>query len=643
MMKFILSLVLFAAQLCGPAYAVERTISADVIEGQDTVKNLLGSKGHFEKNANGVSGFDDTSSATPVDLTGGSPAVVTCARTTSAPLSGVGSLLLTHTAADGRGEGCALAFTIDTKMKYSVLQVQFDYAIPSGTYADDELDVWIYDVTNAALIQPAPYHIKNHGIASGQSMALEFQATSGTSYRIGFYSSSSNTTAYTMSIDDIKISKSAKLYGSPVTDWVSYTPVITGLGTVTGASVKSRRVGDSLEVTGSWTNGTVTAAEVTMTLGFGGVSGNVTIDINKVSLLNVIGILTTQKASTTIFGAYATAPLAGATNYVVFNQQNSTTNPVQAAGTNGDVLSANSAVTTVNFKVPITGWSSSVIMSNDANVSVIASSVYKNGTQALTSGDQKITSFTVDRDATGVWDATNSRWLIRTPGSYRFSAATLAGAFVNPSIKVNGTTQYYGASDASTSVRNMASVMIPELVAGDYVEMFGWVGGSVTLSAGRGSTYFTVEKINGPAQIAASETVAARYYGCTATITGSFSDVTWLTKENDSNGILTTTTVTIPISGRYKFSGQLYVGGTNALNGTINTQLYKNGATTVAQTELRNGGAITTAQTVPFIYDDIQAIAGDTFKIQVASSATSPVISASNVMNFIQVRRVGAY
>ena len=53
MSKVFLSLLFFIAQVCSPAYAVERILSADIIEGQNTVKNLLGSKGHFEKKQGG--------------------------------------------------------------------------------------------------------------------------------------------------------------------------------------------------------------------------------------------------------------------------------------------------------------------------------------------------------------------------------------------------------------------------------------------------------------------------------------------------------------------------------------------------------------------------------------------------------------
>jgi hypothetical protein len=61
-----------------------------------------------------------------------------------------------------------------------------------------------------------------------------------------------------------------------ITPWVAYTPTFTAFGTVTNIAFYSRRVGDSLEVRGTGTSGTMTGAEARMSLGFNGTDGNVT-------------------------------------------------------------------------------------------------------------------------------------------------------------------------------------------------------------------------------------------------------------------------------------------------------------------------------------------------------------------------------
>lgn len=58
----------------------------------------------------------------------------------------------------------------------------------------------------------------------------------------------------------------------PITEWKAYTPTFTGFGTVTNVSCFSRRVGDSLEIQGSFTVGTPIAVEARISLGFDGVT-----------------------------------------------------------------------------------------------------------------------------------------------------------------------------------------------------------------------------------------------------------------------------------------------------------------------------------------------------------------------------------
>ena len=67
------------------------------------------------------------------------------------------------------------------------------------------------------------------------------------------------------------------LMKKPVTDWVPYTPTFSaGLGTCTNINMRSRRVGSNLEIEGYFNTGTVAASEAQMSMGFNGVSGNVT-------------------------------------------------------------------------------------------------------------------------------------------------------------------------------------------------------------------------------------------------------------------------------------------------------------------------------------------------------------------------------
>jgi hypothetical protein len=141
-----------------------------------------------------------------------------------------------------------------------------------------------------------------------------------------------------------------------ITPWVAYTPTFgAGFGTVTSPSFFSRRVGDSLEIVGKWTNGTVASSAATITVGFGGANANVTIDTSKVPPAGILGTAQTSLASTTYFNVFPIAPAADGTSFA-FSVQNST-NAYGAGPRNGDVFSASSSTNSVHLMVPIVGWS----------------------------------------------------------------------------------------------------------------------------------------------------------------------------------------------------------------------------------------------------------------------------------------------
>jgi len=137
-----------------------------------------------------------------------------------------------------------------------------------------------------------------------------------------------------------------------ISEWLGYTPVFTGFGTVASIAVVSRRVGDVLEVQGKYTVGTNTAVESRMTIGFGGTSANVTADISKNAANGVLGQLQQAVSATTIFGGDVLMPTANQT-YINFGIQTSTANALTIA--NGSIFN-NGIIMSVNFKVAILGW-----------------------------------------------------------------------------------------------------------------------------------------------------------------------------------------------------------------------------------------------------------------------------------------------
>jgi len=213
-------------------------------------------------------------------------------------------------------------------------------------------------------------------------------------------------------------------------------------------------------------------------------------------------------------------------------------------------------------------------MSSDAATNVVDARISKNGTQSVGAGETKITGMTVVKDSNGMWDGTNNRWNILVAGDYRLTMnqnySALSGAQIL-GYRVNGAASSDWLSDSAVTDRKNGSALITNLKAGDYIEMYNYSGTSATITTGTGNSYYTLERISGPAQIAASETVAARYkLGVGNNVSNN--TVTFIdfeTKDFDTHGFVSgtgsgnvTTTNTgwkgiVPIAGKYTINANL--------------------------------------------------------------------------------------
>lgn len=612
-------------------FASTKTIlKADILEGNVWTQELIGAKGHFEKNANGWNGFDDGASSSPVDGTGGT-VTTTCTRTTSTPIDGDGSFLFTKSAANYQGEGCSLDFTIPANLSATVLRGSFEYAISSGTYADDAVQIWIYNVTDSTLIQPAPTKIKNHSLFK-QPFDFEFQPTYSTTsktYRVILHIAATDTNAYTIKIDNWKIGAYPKNYGSPITDAIAYTPTFTGFGTVTNINVKSQRIGDSLRVFGYFQTGTNTGVEARMTLGYGGVNGNVNIDTNKIGNTVIIGSAgSTESGSATYF---LTAPLSGTTNYIKWGRQTSTTTVTTAALGNSWT---NSVYISFDLIVPISGWSSQAIMSSDANTSIV-SAIISGDPASATSGNPIIVP-TVIYDSTGSYNPTTGRYTCSTPGVFKlYGALQSASSATTLTIYKNGVSNSLAGNLDSNGEATFNSAV--NCVAGDLIDLRP--GGTVDAT----SMTLNIEKITGPSQIAASDSVSALYTGAppTGTLTSAYNTTTFGTKRKDSHNAYSGGTYIVPVSGTYSIQAQTRHDATYSAGNTAGTALFINGVQYETGVVNASGAAVTmwpllTVHGVPLL-------AGDLVTIRSYDNGTSPTFGSNSNQNFFSIVRTGNY
>lgn len=137
--------------------------------------------------------------------------------------------------------------------------------------------------------------------------------------------------------------------GNYVTPWVAYTPTFVGAGTVTGLKCRSRRNGPNLEVEASWQNGTVTAVDFSMSLGFNGANGSGTCAAYWDGYRPVLG-----SAGWNIDGASFLGVLGLGSSNLVNIGINATSRNILTPVT-GTTLGTGTAMS-VRFSVPIEGW-----------------------------------------------------------------------------------------------------------------------------------------------------------------------------------------------------------------------------------------------------------------------------------------------
>lgn len=581
--------------------------------------------------------YEDAAGTTPVDMTGGSPSI-TLTSTTSTPLRGASSMLLTHGAADCQGEGFADTITIDDADKCKVLTITFDYEIASGTYATGDLAVYVYDVTNSTLIQPSGYQIQNTGIESKH--IATFQTTTSTSYRWGFHCATSTATAYTMKIDNVVVGPQVVQYGAPVTDWTSFTPTGSWSSNTTYAG-QWRRVGSEMEIRGKVSvTGAPTSASLTVNLPSG-----YTIDTTKLnyddSTFTTVGHVLIRDSGTATFvgiarSASATPTLVGIAvgdDGAGGVTTSAVTQAVPMTWASGDAL-------TFECKVPIVGWSSAVQMSNDTDTRVVTAQV--SGDAASASSGNPIIFPTANWDTHGGYNATTGRYTVSVPGYYKmYGALFSANAGIGLNIYKNEVSQQFIAvTDAGGDCAFAGAV---SCVAGDVIDIRP--GGTLDISGG----CLNIERLSGPSAIAASETVTARYTTNTANnvVTGTIID--FEDKEYDSHNAVTVGAswkFTAPVSGTYRLNARIATGAgtSSAISDVIGMRLSKNSAAastyvgyTYAHTTSSNNKAA--AGTI-----ELKLLASETVSLLGVNSTgqTHALLTVAD-LNYIEITRVGNY
>lgn len=559
----------------------------------------------------------------------------------SGQLAGTYSLSYASSAATTQGDMLASdAFYIDTEDQAKVLGFKFYYKAQtnptngnfSGT-SSNSFAVAAWDVTNSAWLPLTGNFGMTQSSGVGVASGTFQTAINTTQIRFIMYNANASAGAITMYFDDFFVGPQIIPQGAVITDWQEYTPTITGFGTVTSNSAKSRRVGDTLEVQGIFVAGTPTATQGLISLGFNGGNSNISIDTSKISNgQTVVGVAGVNTSSTTYFGNYIT--VGTNTTAVQINTQTSTNSALQS--TNGNITSGIGNTISYSFFVPIVGWSSNVQMSNDTDTRVVAATYQANSSQSLTSTAVLTVFGSKISDTHAAYNSSTGIYTIPVSGLYEMTYQVFTITATSPPNNVilrnNGNTMVR----SNASYQNVANTYqwsqtyIFPAIAGDNIDM------QIAASAA-GSTYnsgidnfFSIKRLSGPSVVAASEVVAVFAQGvCTGTLNASYNRATYPSIVKDTHGAYSSGLFTAPVSGYYKISAGFYISSTVVALGDITViGVRKNGgATPEASNMFRAVQAGGNGPVSNFIsVDSIYLNAGDTLDV-VSKSGMAGVLS----------------
>lgn len=568
--------------------------------------NYLSANPGAETDTSGWVTYADAAGNTPVDATGGSPAS-TWTRTTSSPLRGTASFLWTRTANNRQGEGVAYAFTIDKADEAKLLTISFDYSVASGVFfaADgltpplndgttsqnagmSDLEIFIYDVTNSVLIPVSP-QVLTGSSSNAFSFSGTFQtASNSTSYRLAIHTARSTAVAFTMKMDNFIVGPQSTgiSSGAPASDWVPYTPIFGGWSSVTNPLFFWRRVGDSVEVRGTTTAETYTSGTNSISIPAG-----MTMDSTKLGTNSYQGVGTVIGLTT---GSQSIYPQDNAA--IAFTDLSSSTTAIflaLAVDTGFTKLAAgfNSSGLSVNFLVPVTGWSSTVQMSNDSSDRVVAA---KYNTSSITVGTSAtvVTCSVKEIDTHSAYNTSTGVFTVPVSGIYKVgcslngnsTSSSTIGDNIIARVQKNGSPiselarLAFQASSATINANPTGSTELM-CVAGDALTITITRDSDIssyTLAGDSTSTWTTFDRLSGGSgTIAASEQVYVEYTSNGGqSITASVTNVTWSTKVKDTHGAWNNTQFTAPRAGAYTLTGNYIF----TVNSNVSAFLYLNGS-----------------------------------------------------------------
>jgi hypothetical protein len=204
------------------------------------------------KNINYITNPDFESGSSDWSTSNGS--IVLGLDSSSGRLRGTQSLSVTKLSVDMSGESFYTDFTVDNADLAQMLTISFDHDTSSDSaYNDGDIKI---KVIQDPLGTPKTISVNGEDLRAAKGSHIAQFQTDHTikDYRLVFEYVTAEANILAIKVDNIQVGPREVAKGAAMTDWESYTPVISNLGTGSTAinNAYQRRVGDTLEIKGTF-------------------------------------------------------------------------------------------------------------------------------------------------------------------------------------------------------------------------------------------------------------------------------------------------------------------------------------------------------------------------------------------------------
>lgn len=550
--------------------------------GSGGINYLEGDNTNAETSVGDYVAYADAAGENPVDGTGGSP-VTTISQVASATLRGTGHFQIAKSAANRQGEGASVDFTIDNADRAKKHTISFDKNTETG-YADDDIRISVYDVTNSTLIRVNGEDVK----AGNGTHYAQFQtASDSTSYRLIFHISSTSATSYNFNFDNVQVGPTNLAFGVNTKIQQASLTGASLLGTTRRFSTNTE-TGDTelLTYSDDGTNGT------RLTANLDNVYVNVTYqeesdgsNVNSISNIRLNGV--------SLSNAWGYASATGIefdnTTHIKLDQ--------------GDYIdfSVNSAarfVTSGNSRVEyIATRKNDAQISEDLGGREIQARLYRSSNQSITTATEtKIQLDSVTFDTTASFDnVTNYDYTVPESGYYDILAQVNIANTVSSTVSANQrafvTYKTNGASESTLGTKRLSGGFTGSwnfdlsgsdrryLNKGDVLTFFVEHNFGSNVKVGSSSddnTFVAITKLASPQTLLETATVAARYTTNAGLSIGATEvDVVYEDRVSDTHSAYNTSTgvYTIPVSGFYQINASAAKSNASSLSTTQNMNI----------------------------------------------------------------------